>query len=194
MEVLLAKKEDAQRIALIHQQEIGRGFLSSLPIAFLTKFYAALITSPVSFCVVAKEGGQVIGFIAGVADIKRFQKYFLRAYFFSSLVILSKKFLSITFVKRALETLLYPTKETELPRAELLTMAVTRQFQGQGVAGVMLQEFLSQMRGRNTASFKVLAGQELESANRFYQRNGFVKVKETTLHDNKTSNVYIFNL
>ena len=190
----LAKKEDALQIANIHKKEISEGFLSSLHVYFLKSLYEAIIVSSTSFCIVAKEGDTVVGFISGVTDINKFYTYFFKAYFFQSIMLLFKKMFSISFAKKAFETILYPVKERDLPPAELLTMAVSTQFQRQGIAGKMFLEFLTQMKKRNVAVFKVLVGDELADAIHFYEKNGFVSLKETSIHNNKKSRIYIYNL
>jgi len=190
----LAQKKDALQIASIHKKEISQGFLSSLHISFLKNLYSAIIESDAGFCLVAREGDQVVGFISGVTDINNIYRYFLKTYFFSSIVLLSKKFFNITAVKKMIETLLYPVKEKNLPSAELLTMAVSGQFQGQGIAGKMFLEFISEMKKRNITSFKVLVGEELLPAMHFYEKNGFVFLKNITLHDNKISKIYLYDI
>lgn len=150
--------------------------------------------SPASFCVVAKEGDIVVGFISGVANIKTLYSYFLKHYFLSSAIVLFKKVFSFSFIKKAFETLLYPSKERSLPLAELLTMAVSKQFQGQGVASQMLITFLAEMKKRNIRQCKVLVGEELAPAIHFYQKNGFTFLKNITLHGNNISKIYVYHI
>lgn len=192
--ICLAEKKDALAIAQIHKTEISQGFLSTLHISFLENVYSAIIESDASFCVVAKENDRVAGFICGVTDLKKFYAYFLKNYFFSSIVLLFRKFFSIQAIKKMIETLFYPVKEQELPLAELLTMAVSKQFQGQGIALKMFAEFLVQMKTRNIQEFKVLVGEELKPAIHFYEKNGFTFLKETSIHDNKKSRIYVYHL
>jgi len=190
----LADKKDALQIAQIHKNEINKGFLSSLGIVFLGNFYSALIESKFSFCVVAKEDDRIVGFISGVFDLNKFYQYFLKNYFFQSVVLLYKKIFNISYIKKILETLLYPVKEKKLPPEELLTMAVLKQFQGQGIAGRMFSEFLGEMKKRNIKTFKVLVGEELKSAIAFYEKNGFTFLKNTTIHNRKSSRIYLYDI
>ena len=190
----LADKKDALQIAQIHKNEINKGFLSSLGIVFLGNFYSALIESKFSFCVVAKEDDRIVGFISGVFDLNKFYQYFLKNYFFQSVVLLYKKIFNISYIKKILETLLYPVKEKNLPPAELLTMAVLKQFQGQGIAGKMFFEFLGEMKKRDIKTFKVLVGEELKSAIAFYEKNGFTFLKNTTIHNRKSSRIYLYDI
>ena len=190
----LAGKNDALEIAKVHKSEINKGFLSTLKLEFLKNIYLAIIESGCSFCIVAKEDNAVSGFISGVTNINKLYFYFIKKYFFQSIVLIFQKVFSISFLKKVFETLFYPVKEKNLPHAELLTMAVSAQFQGQGIAGKIFSEFLNEMKIRNIKSFKVLVGEELLPAIHFYEKNGFSFLKKVSIHNNKISRIYIYNL
>ena len=185
--ICLAKKEDALDIAKIHKQEIKKGFLSSLPVVFLEKLYLSVIES--DFCIIAREGDEVLGFIAGTKDIKKLYSYFLKRYFFYSAFFLLPKIFNI---KKIIETLFYPKNEGV--KAELLTIAVKKNFQGQGLAKKMFEAFISEMKKRNVRAFKVLVGEELAPAISFYEKSGFKFLEETEVHKGKKSRIYIYNL
>jgi ribosomal protein S18 acetylase RimI-like enzyme len=171
---------------------IKKGFLSSLKLAFSKNLYLSIIESEYSFCIVAKENDAVVGFISGVTDINKLYFYFLKKYFFQLVVLILQKIFSISFIKKVFEILFYPVKEKKLPHAELLTMAVASQFQGQGVAGKMFLEFILEMKKRNVENFKVLVGEELTPAIHFYEGNGFTFLKNTTVHKGKSSRIYTY--
>jgi len=183
----LADKKYAKILAQIHKDEISAGFLSSLPSNFLEKFYISVIEN--DFSVIAKENGEIVGFIAGTADIGKLYSYFLKRYFFHSAVILLPKIFNL---RKIMETLFYP-KNKEI-KAELLTIAVKKEFQGKGVARYMLEFFVSEMRKRGVNKFKVLVGEELKPAIRFYEKNGFKFLKRTEVHKGQKSMIYIFNV
>ncbi len=192
MIIVLAQKKDALTIAKIHKAEIGAGFLSSLSIAFLTRFYQALIESKSSFCVVAKEQNELVGFIAGVSNMDTFYAYFLGHYFFQSFFILLPSIFSS--FKKIWEALRYPTKEQSLPKAELLTIAITKEFQGKGVGSLLLPKFVAEMKKRNVGIFKVVVGQQLANAIKFYEKNNFIFLQNTTIHGKDVSKVYTYHI
>ena len=194
MNLHIAQKNDALKIAEIHKTEINKGFLSSLSISFLQKFYSALIESDASFCIVAKEQERVIGFISGVTNLNTYYVYFFKKYFFHSAFILLPKIFNVSSLRKIFETLWYPLQEKELPQAELLTMAVMREFQGKGIAGQLFLEFISEMKKRNIKRFKVMVGDELKPAIHFYEKNGFTFLKNIHIHGNITSRVYIYDI
>lgn len=190
MIIRLAEKKDAKEIAKIHKEEIRKGFLSSLPMAFLEKLYSAVVES--DFIVIVENDGRVVGFMAGTTDIKKLYSVFLKRYFFHSVIILFFKIFSFFALKKILENLLYPKKEQNLPKAELLTVAVKKEFQGKGLAGEILAVFLREMKKREVDVFKVIVGEELKPAIKFYEKSGFKFLKNIALHGNESSRVYIF--
>lgn len=215
MKIELAQKNDALQIAGLHKTEIKKGFLSSLKVSFLEKIYMAIIASNGSFCVVAKEGEEVIGFISGTADINKLYGYFLKKYFVHSFFILLPNFFSISSLRKMIETLWYPVrgqgtlgsnqknktsngaylvKEKNLPKAELLTMAVASQFHGRGIASKIFLEFALEMKKRNVASFKVLVGDQLFGAINFYEKHNFHFFKKTSVHGNVVSRIYTYDI
>lgn len=194
MNIRIAKKEDARQIAEIHRKEIKTGFLSSLPISFLTKFYEAITLSPHGVCVVALEKERVVGFIAGTTNLKHFYKYFMSRYFFKAGVHLLPKLFSINKVKRIVENLLYPKKSSELPKAELLVIAIHRGLQGYGLGGRMLNVFVAEMKKCKVAEFKVVVGEELKHAIKFYEKSGFEFLTTITVHGKEPSRVYKYKI
>jgi ribosomal protein S18 acetylase RimI-like enzyme len=190
-----ATRKDARSIAGIHKQEITHGFLSTLPIVFLQKLYEAIITSSGGVCVVAKEKEEVVGFIAGTADIARLYRYFFLHYWFVSAVLLCNKLFQWRTVQKIWEVLRYPDKKTgQLPQAELLTIALSAKFQGKGVAGHMFELFTNEMKQHNIRQFKVLVGEELPYALRFYEKSGFRFHGTATVHGTEASRIYLYDV
>lgn len=192
MIIRLAEKKDTKDVAKIHKEEIKESFLSSLPMAFLEKLYSAVIEN--DFIIVAEDGGIIVGFMAGTADIKKLYSVFLKRYFFHSVVVLFFKIFNFSALKKIIENLLYPKKEQDLPKAELLTVAVKKEFQGKGLAGEMLDLFQQEMQKRGTDVFKVIVGEGLKPAIKFYEKSGFKFLKNISLHNNESSRIYVFEL
>lgn len=194
MIILLAKKEEAAKIAEIHKKEIKKGFLSSLKLSFLTKLYRAIINSRFSFCIVAKEKGKVIGFVAGATNLDKLYLYFLRRYFFHSAFTLLPKAFSFQNLKKIFETLFLPHRGRKLPKAELLTIAIEKKFQRKGIGSKLLKKFVSEMKNRDMYQFKVIVGQNLKPAIKFYEKNGFEFLRKISIHRNQPSRVYIYQI
>ena len=192
MIIRLAEKDDIEQIADIHQKEINKGFLSGLGSGFLEKVYLAIIKSKISFCVVDEENGKITGFIAGAVNLDKFFRYFLKNHFFTAFFSLSPQIFNLKKIKKIIEVLFYPKKGNSLPEAELLTIAVINEFQGQGIAVQMLARFIYEMKNRKIGSFKVIVGESLTPAIKFYEKSGFRFVKNINIHGNYISRVYAY--
>jgi len=191
MQVCLAQKKDAPAVAVIHKKELPTAFLSRLGIVFLSKFYEAIISHPGSFCIVAKDENGIKGFVSGTSDIGKFYKYFVKNYgFFLALVIFPKLF-RFSIAKNVFENLFYANKINGFPDAELLSIAVDKNFQKHGTGSELIGGFIYEMEKRGAKSFKVLVGKELGVA-KFYLKNNFKLLLETKLHG-KDSFIFIYN-
>jgi len=196
MTIRLANKNDTSQIAKIHIREINQGFLGQLGEEFLAKLYEAIIVSPEAFIVVAEEGNQVVGFISGCVNANHFYRDFLRKHGHRAALVLLPKILRPSILKQIFETLMYPCQkeEIEAPKAELLTIAVLREFHRQGLAQKLFEKFISEMNNRGIKQFKVLVGESLSSAIAFYEKMGFQFHSSAAVHKNKPSRIYIYNL
>ena len=189
MRICLADKKDAVHIARIHLREINQGFLSQLGLKFLSKLYEAMILSKNSFVVIAKENNQIIGFISGSVNARKFYKYFFKKYFFQIFFIL---LLKITNFKKIFETLKYSQENQDLPQAELLSIAVVKKYQGRGVAQKLFEKFFKEMQKLKVKKFKVVVSENLTSAIGFYAKMGFKYHSSVSIHQNKLSKIYIY--
>jgi len=166
MKISLAKKRDATQIAKIHKQEINQGFLSTL------------------------------GIISGSTNVKKFYKTFFKKYFIPSLIILLPKLFKLSTLKKIFETLKYPSKEKKqkLPEAELLTIAVLNEFHGKRIAVELFKKFIDEMKKRKIKKVKVVVGESLPRAIKFYEKVGFQFHSPISVHKNTPSRVYIYSI
>ncbi len=158
---------------------------------FLVKFYEGIVRYPGGFCVVAEDGGRVVGFITGVTDMRAFSRFFLRNFFFTA-VFLLPRMIGILTVRKLFESLQYSQHQDDLPKAELLTMAVAKDFQGKGVAGEMFALFLGEMKTRGVREFRVLVGEKLQRAIAWYEKHGFRLAKSMSVHGKEPSRIYVY--
>jgi len=196
MIIRLANRGDALQIARLHKKEIDQGFLSDLGDKFLEKLYEAMINSPDAFVIVADDSNRIVGFIGASADVKRFYKHFLKGYFFQCLMILAPRMIRFSILKKIIETLKYPKKEkrSHLPESELFTVAVEKEFQGQGLIQNIFKAFILEMKHRNINEFKVVVGESLPRAIAFYEKMGFKFHSSIHIHEKKPSRIYIYTI
>lgn len=195
MIIRLANKDDCLEAAKLHAQEIKWGFLSELGERFLYYFYLTMINSPNAFLIIAEDNNLIVGFISGCTDLKRFYREFAKKYTLRILPLLFKKFFSINSLKKIFETRKY-TKERkkDLPEAELISIAVSSQFQGKGLGRELLNKFFSEMKKRGAKLIKVIVGEKLSRAIRFYEKNGFKFHSKSFVHKDMPSRIYIYNI
>ncbi|WP_169853315.1 GNAT family N-acetyltransferase [Anaerohalosphaera lusitana] len=185
----------ASQVADLHIQGISTGFISSLGPRFVTALYEAIAQSPASFGIVAVEDDTVLGFVTFTTDVKALYKILLRKHGLKFAVLLAGKMLSPSRLKKIFETLFYPAKaETrDLPSAELLSVVVSPQARGKGLARKLIEEGLSQCRQRQIEKVKVLVADHNKPANKLYQTCGFEYATSVDSHGTK-SNIYVADL
>ncbi len=193
MNVEKAKDPHFEKIAFLHREYIKTGFLSSLGLPFLTLMYHTMGNSNNAFCVVAKDNNKIIGFSSGTISVGTFYKDFLKRNFIRASMILLPKFFNVRFPKKMFETLFYPAmKEQSLPRSELLSIVVDKNYRGRGIAQELFRKLEEEFRSRNIKEFKVVVGSKLITACKFYEKMGGFFSTEIEVHKGEKSRVYVW--
>ncbi len=182
----------APPVALLHMQGIPTGFISSLGLDFVTALYEAIAESKSSFGLVACKGEEVVGFAAFTENINSLYKSILWKKGFKFAFLLGSRLFSWTRLKRIWETLVYPSRiqADDLPAAELLSIAVSPQARGRGIASQLIEAGIAECRKRGMDRVKVLVGANLQAANKLYLKCGFEKAGEIMNHG-ALSNIYL---
>ncbi|MBW6536760.1 MAG: GNAT family N-acetyltransferase [Mariniphaga sp.] len=81
--------------------------------------------------------------------------------------------------------------EPDIPETELLSISVSPEARQGGIGSRLLAALEQALKNRGINQYKVIAGQKLEGANKFYRKNGFVLAKQIFIHGNEVSNVYV---
>mgnify|MGYP000883075912 CR=1 FL=1 len=185
-------KIHAPEAAQLHILGIESGFISSLGLDFVTALYEAIAESKSSFGFVTCEGEEVIGFVAFTENINSLYKSIIWKKGFKFAFLLGSRLFSWTRLKRIWETLLYPSrvKADDLPAAELLSIAVSPQARGKGIASQLIEAGIAECRKRGMDRMKVLVGANLVAANKLYLKCGFEKAGEIMNHG-ALSNIYL---
>jgi len=196
-----ASLHNAKACAKIHQQEIATGFLSQLGIRFLEALYTAMVTSQHALCIVAEdEKGRVVGFVSGCFHVSKFYKEFLVKHGLKAFLILLPQMVKPSVLKKVFETAKYPsttsdTPETvganDLPKAELLSIAVKQHVRGIGVSQKLAAALFDECKKKGVQRIKVVVGVENIRANKFYEKVGFELHSNLFVHESEMSNVYV---
>ena len=133
IDITAARIEEGPEVAKLHKDYIGSGFLSSLGTKLLGLLYGTIIKSDAAFCIVAKDMGEVVGFVSGTEKMSSIYMGFIRDNFITACMVLLPKCFRPGYIGKILESLLYPVKsDKDLPDAELLSIVVRDDYQGRG--------------------------------------------------------------
>ena len=189
-------QEDISQIVAIHRKEIGQGFLSSLGDKALQLIFSLAAESKSGVLLAAKdaEQGQACGFVLGTVDTRAFYRDFLFTKSLSAVISLAPKLFSFEKLRKVFETLLYPSKSEiqEMPKAELMDIAVLRNYQGTGLAQLLFYKFSEVLRESGVETFRITTGESLVRAQRFYERLGAKEVASIQIHQGQETLVYIY--
>jgi len=186
-------KIDAAQVAELHRVMIGTGFLSSLGRGFLTQLYKAIGSCPAGFGFVCKDGPTVQGFIACSESTGRLYKQAMLRRGLLMALPLVRFMVRPATMRRLFETLKYPSETTDLPPAELLSIAVSPTAQSGGIGKALVAAANDEFRRRGIKQYRVAVWAENTAANRFYQKCGF-KLAMQKLHHGLEMNIYVLEL
>lgn len=187
-----ALSSDASALALLHTGAISTGFLSTLGSSFLVQIYRGLISDPASVVLVVRdEESEVVGFIAGSIDTGTFYRRMIRRRAFPiGLAALPALVADPRKMGRVVETIRYPgSYSPELPRAELLAMAVSEKHRSRGVGSDLVKEFLARL---GVPAVRVVVGADNQGAGRFYRAQGFIPTEGVEVHRGQRSEVLVW--
>ncbi len=195
MNITFINSDNSFVISNLHIHGISTGFISSLGPKFLTCLYKAISRHDKSFCLIAEENNNILGFVAFTEDLKSLYKLALKKYSLSFIFAVGMKLLSPKIIKRITQNLFYPSKSEKLnlPKAELLSIAVAPQAQGRGLATQLVQAGFEECKKRGIDKVKVLVAAENQPANKLYQKCGFDLAAQVDSHG-ILSNIYVKKL
>ncbi len=183
-----------RQVAQMHIAAIGGGFLSSTGEPFLTLLYRVIDEDPDSVLFVEERCGRVVGFVAGTSNARSMYRRLLRRLpaiawslrgSLASPSKLSRMFNVARYVRQG------GPKLPELPTAELLSIAVDPSARGTGVAERLFRRLETHFESRGVASFKIVAGEALQPAHRFYRKVGATLQARFALHADAESLVFV---
>ena len=184
--------EHAQDAAALHIEGIHMGFISSLGIDFVTALYKAIAESPESFGYVAIKDSKVVGFATFTTNLKGLYKSIMKKNIIRFGFMLFGKMFSWKMIQKIFETLFYPSriKKYDFPDAEFLSMAVSPEARGHGLATRFVKTGFEECRRRGIKELKILAATTIGPVNKMYEKFGFRVAAQIENHG-IVSNVYI---
>jgi ribosomal protein S18 acetylase RimI-like enzyme len=149
-----------------------------------------MIDEPGARIIVAVDHYGPIGFVAGVPDVGRFYKVFMRRHGFRAALSALPALLRPSTWRRVWETARYDGDHHDAP-AELLSMAVDPNYRGRGLGHRLAGEFLEALRADGIDRVKVVVAEANSVARQTYRSVGFVDRGTVEVHRGETSMVMI---
>ena len=188
---------EIDRVASLHRSGIMKGFLPSLGDKFLRLLYQAISRSDKGILILAIKNGQVIGFVSGAISLRPIYSLLLKENLFELIFILFPKFFYRHNLNKIVDLLLYSSRfckeKADRSAAELLSIIVDEKYRGQGIAQGLFEQLMFEFQKRKVAEFKIIVGESLTSAQRFYEKMGARKCRKIEVHKGEVSWEYIFN-
>lgn len=186
-------KKDYFEISRIHLKEINLGFLSSLGESFLALMYECIDASDKSTLIIVKKNKKIVGFVSGTYSIRSIYIQFLLRFYRVFIILLPfiffpsklSKILDVLFVSKKFK------KKLNLPKSELLSLAVSKSYQGQGFATSLYEKLIKFFREEKIDRFKIIAGDSLKNAHKFYTYMGAKNIGTIEVHNGSSSIIFI---
>ncbi len=184
--------EYAIEAAKLHIDGIHMGFISSLGIDFVAGLYKAIALDPNSFGYVALKEGKVVGFATFTTNLKGLYKSIMKKNGIRFGFLLFRKMFSWEMIQKVFETLFYPSriKKYQFPEAEFLSMSISSEARGHGLATRFVKTGFEECRRREIKELKILAATTIEPINKMYEKFGFQVAAQIENHG-IVSNVYV---
>lgn len=182
---------DVATLARLHTGSMPTAFLPTLGTRFLARLYRSLVEDAEAIVLVAEDDRGIVGFVTGVLAVGAFYRRFIRRHWMGAGLDALPRLLRPATAARLIETVRYPDATTDLPDAELLSIAVEAERRGGGVGASLVEALTLAFRERGVTEFRVVVGTENVGANRFYEHHRFRAAGETVVHEGVTSNVWV---
>ena len=188
------------QIANLHIANLNQSFLTSLGPKFLSEIYRGIDNSESCSLIYEVVDGEIVGFVAGGTSLGPIYKaMFPRIMIWGWALVIQLS--SIGRIRRIIDILLYSQNQkiisgegVDLPEAELFSIAVSSSERGKGIAKKLYIQLLEDFKGRGVKQFRIVVGNKLTPAHRFYIKMGAEVTTEIELHSGETSKVYVHNV
>lgn len=189
----MTREDIYKQVATLHAANIDQGFLATLGVPFLSLMYQAIDEAPGSVLIVDEDAGRIRGFVSGGTGMGSIYRRMLGAPLRLALALLPS-LVQPKRLKRIIEILRYSGGKpsvTNLPNAELLSIAVDSAWRGKGIAETLYKRLTAHFVHLGVPAYRITVGNGLAPAHRFYRRMGAKAVGSIEVHAGEGSVVYV---
>lgn len=182
-----------RQVAGLHAESISGGFLSQLGPGFLALMYRAIDEAPGSALFVEFQDGRAVGFVSGATGMGSIYRRMLR-WPVRLAVAVAPSLVRPRQLRKIFDIIKYARvkpSDAAWPHAELLSIAVAVESRGTGVSGRLYRRLAAHFDSQGHPTFRIVVGDALEPAHRFYRRMGATPVGRVEVHPGEASTVYI---
>ena len=191
------KAEYCDSVVNVHMHAYSGFFLTFLGPSFLSLLYRSIFSDVSGIVIVACQGPEVIGFVAGSTQPSgqygRMLKNHLLAFFLASLRGFFQK---PRILPRLFRAFRMPNQQLPVKKcATLMSIAVEPSFQGQGVGRLLIKAFLDEVQNRGLEYVNLTTDAVAnDTINRFYKSLGFEIFREFTTPEGRAMNEYLYHI
>lgn len=182
-----------RQVARLHIAAIDQGFLPQLGDHFLAQLYRAIDESAGSVLITRHdEQGRLVGFVSGGEGMRPILRRMLKRW---PLVLWSlvPALTSVRTLARVAELMRRSASAPDgvYPISELFSIAVAPDARQSGHARWLYRQLEEHFRKRGVAAFRIVVGEPLETAHRFYRSMGAEPADTIEVHRGERSIVYV---
>lgn len=183
-----------RQIASLHIANLDQSFLASLGPQFLSEVYRAMDKSDAGYLLYEYVDEKIVGFVTGGQSMGPiYRAMFPRILYWG--FPLAFHLLSFSRLKRVADIIRYSQGENDaLPMTELFSIAVAPSARGTGVAANLYNRLLQAFQADGIKNFRIVVGQSLAPAHKFYLKMGADVKAEIELHSGEKSLIYVHDI
>jgi ribosomal protein S18 acetylase RimI-like enzyme len=172
---------DINVVASIHLKELGESFLGKMGDRFLKRLYSCMLEEQSFKGFVAENRLGIHGFATITLDSAQFYKRVYKKHFFSLATdVILRGIRQTPLILKSFQIFFSKTPCINI-KAELLSIAVSKDYRGQGIGRMLVNAILSFLKSRDKDSIFVLVDSHIP-ANDFYKSLGFIDNGQIRLH------------
>ena len=189
-----ATEADAAGIGALHAEAIHEGFLPTLGPRFLRRLYRRIVRSDDAMVFVTEDDQGITGFVAIATNTSSLYRDFLLHD--GLMAALAAAPALAASPRRSLETLRYGFSsggQDGRPEAEVLATAVAQRARRTGIGARLLTAATDGLRDSGVLGACVVTASDNRSAQRMYERAGFIHLATTEVHAGVRQEVLVWH-